>query len=172
MARSLLLYWLCFTSCCCSWGAMTGNITQDRSMSGAPVPVSYLFAPLWCLPAPLEWVVSGVPVKLAVTDTYCQHPGIPCHSRTTGTCLIITLFTCTFSSNPSFSCCCLMWSKPLPITYSLPTLLLVRSDESPSLLFWACRSPRHNTVPTQWWQLNYNTFSVSFALQIQYLWHY
>lgn len=168
VAWSLLPYRLCLTS----RGAITQSIRWDGSVLWAPGSVSYLFAPLPCLPAPQEWVVSGVPVKLAVTDTYCQHPGIPCHSRTTGTRLKIVLFTCTFPSNPSFSWYCLMWSKPLPITYSLSTLSLVGSDESPSLLFWACRSPRDNTVPAQWWQLNYNNFSAFFAAQIQYLWHY
>ena len=169
MAWSLLLCRLCLTNHCCSWGAITRSIRWDGSVFGAPGSVSYLCAPLPCLPAP---EVSGAPVKLAVTDTYCRHPGIAYHSRTTGTCLKIVLFTCTFPSNPSFSWYCLMWSKPLPITYSLSTLSLVGSDESPSLLFWACRSPRHKTVPAQWWQLNYNNFSASFAAQIQYLWHY
>lgn len=172
VAWSLLLYWLCLTGHCCSWVAITQSIRWDGGVLGAPGSVSYLFAPLPCLSAPQEWVVSGVPVKLAVTDTYCWHPGIPCHLRTTGTCLKIVLFSCTFPSNPSFSWCCLIWSKPLPIAYSLSTLSLVGCDELPSLLFWACRSPRHNTVPAQWWQLNYNNFSASCAAQIQYLWHY
>ena len=172
VAWSLFPYRLCLTRHCFFWGAITWSIRWDGDILGAPGSGSYLFAPLPCLPAPQEWVVSGVPVKLAVTDTYCRHPGIPCHLRTTGTCLKIVLFTCTFPPNPSFSWYCLMWSKALPITYSLSTLSLVGSDESPSLLFWACRSPRHNTVPAQWWQLNYNNFSASFAAQIQYLWHY
>lgn len=84
VVQSLPSNQLCLTRQCCSCGALTWNMRWDTSILRAPGSASYLSAPLLCLPASREWVVSGVPVKLTVTDIYCWHPGIPCHWQLEG----------------------------------------------------------------------------------------